>query len=260
MRILIVLCLLVISCAKKREDKLIVGMELAFPPFEMQDTEGNPKGVSVDLAHSLGEYLGKEVEIQHIAWNGLIPSLQTKKIDIIISSMAIIEERKEKVDFSDPYARTVIAALVYRDSPVKTSSDLNNPERIIALRQGTTSYFFALNQFPEAKKNSFVTETPAITEVIQGKADAFLYDWLSVYKLTKQNPNTTRMIAVDMAGSENNDWGIAIRKGNTKLLTEINSFLKDFKASGGYKVLTEKYFREEKKIFDNQEIDFFFYD
>ncbi|SFB92381.1 extracellular solute-binding protein, family 3 [Brevinema andersonii] len=63
-----------------------------------------------------------------------------------------------------------------------------------------------------------------------------------------------------MAGSENNDWGIAVRKGNVKLLAEINSFLKEFKASGGYKVLTEKYFREEKKLFDAQGIDFFFYD
>ncbi|SFB92349.1 extracellular solute-binding protein, family 3 [Brevinema andersonii] len=167
----------------KKEDKLIVGMELSFPPFEMRDTNGNPKGISVDLAHSLGEYLGKEVEIKHIAWNGLITSLQTKKIDLITSSMAIIEARKEKVDFSDPYAHTVIAALVYRDSPVKKSSDLNHPERTLALRQGTTSYFFALDQFPESKKNSFATETPAITEVIQGKANAFLYDWLSVYKL-----------------------------------------------------------------------------
>lgn len=258
MRILIIAYLLVISCTKQKEDKLIVGMELSFPPFEMQDIEGNPKGISVDLAYSLGKYLGKEVEIQHIAWNGLIPSLQTKKIDMIISSMAIIEERKEKVDFSDPYARTVIAALVYADSPVQQSSDLNSPERTITLRQGTTSYFFALNQFPEAKKNAFATETPAITEVIQGKADAFLYDWLSIYKLSKQNPKTTRMIPVDMSGSENNDWGIAVRKGDTKLLTEINAFLKDFKASGGYKVLTEKYFREEKKIFDAQGINFFF--
>ena len=58
---------------------LVVGMELQYPPFEMSDKQGKPSGVSVDLAYALGKYLNREVVIENIAWDGLIPSLKTKK-------------------------------------------------------------------------------------------------------------------------------------------------------------------------------------
>src|SRR5450631_3182568 len=76
------------------KDTLIVGMELAYPPFEMTDEKGAPKGVSVDLANELGKALGKKIVIQNSAFDGLIPSLKTGKIDLILSSMTITEERK----------------------------------------------------------------------------------------------------------------------------------------------------------------------
>eukprot|EP01028_Stygiella_incarcerata_P005429 TRINITY_DN2295_c0_g1_i4.p2 TRINITY_DN2295_c0_g1~~TRINITY_DN2295_c0_g1_i4.p2 ORF type:complete len:110 (+),score=6.25 TRINITY_DN2295_c0_g1_i4:62-391(+) len=80
----------------KNEKKVLkVGMELAYPPFEMSDKEGNPSGVSVDFAKALGKYLGRDVIIENIAWDGLIPSLKTGKIDLIISSMTITDERKK---------------------------------------------------------------------------------------------------------------------------------------------------------------------
>src|SRR6202042_2633709 len=81
------------GCSREEDQKLIVGMELKYPPFEMTDTQGQPTGVSVDLAKALGKYLGRDVEIQNIAFDGLIPSLQTHKIDLIISSMTATAER-----------------------------------------------------------------------------------------------------------------------------------------------------------------------
>ena len=81
---------------------MVVAMELAYPPFETKDDAGNPIGVSVDLAKAFGESIGREVVIENIAWDGLIPALQTGKVDMIISSMTITADRKEVVDFSDP--------------------------------------------------------------------------------------------------------------------------------------------------------------
>src|SRR5690349_17251326 len=75
------------------KDTLEVGMELAYPPFEMTDKNGTPTGVSVELAQMLGKALHKKVVIQNIAFDGLIPSLKTGKIDLIISSMTATEER-----------------------------------------------------------------------------------------------------------------------------------------------------------------------
>ncbi|MDR1359238.1 MAG: transporter substrate-binding domain-containing protein, partial [Coriobacteriales bacterium] len=74
---------------------LRVAMELAYPPFETKDDAGNPEGISVDFIRDFGEAYGYEVIIENTAWDGLIPSLQTGKVDCIISSMTITEEREE---------------------------------------------------------------------------------------------------------------------------------------------------------------------
>lgn len=84
------------SKGNNSKKELVIGMELAYPPFETTDTDGNPAGVSVDLAKDLGKALGRPVRIENMAYSGLIPALQTKKIDAIISSMTITDERKKQ--------------------------------------------------------------------------------------------------------------------------------------------------------------------
>ena len=98
--VIIFMALIIVGCGQKSEDnKLVVGMELQYPPFETTNAAGEPEGISVDLAYALGEYLNREVEIQNIAWSGLIPAINSKKIDVIISSMSVTEDRKESVSF-----------------------------------------------------------------------------------------------------------------------------------------------------------------
>ena len=94
-------------------DVLKVGMELAYPPFETSDLQGNPAGVSVEIAKAFAEYLDMDIDIQNINWTGLIPSLQTNQVDMVISSMTITEERRESVDFSEPYARALLALILF---------------------------------------------------------------------------------------------------------------------------------------------------
>ena len=101
---------------------LIVGMELAYPPFEMTDTQGNPAGVSVDLANALGEYLHRKVVIQNIRFDGLIPELKVGKIDLIISSMTATPERAQAIDFSEPYLKTGLCLAGPRQTPPSNPS------------------------------------------------------------------------------------------------------------------------------------------
>ena len=91
---------------------LRVGMELSYPPFEMVDPRGEPAGVSVRLARSLGDHLGRDVRIENIAFDGLIPALKTGRIDCIISSMTATPERSKSIAFSEPYLKTGLALLV----------------------------------------------------------------------------------------------------------------------------------------------------
>jgi polar amino acid transport system substrate-binding protein len=90
---------LLAGCKPEADNRLIVGMELAYPPFETTDAQGQPAGVSVDLARDLGKQLGREVEIENIPFHGLIPSLQTRKIDLIISSITATPERAKPSPF-----------------------------------------------------------------------------------------------------------------------------------------------------------------
>src|ERR1044071_8297222 len=103
---------LLLGCHASAADPLRVGMELGYPPFEMRNQKGEPEGVSVDLARALGEALSRPVQIENLPFDGLIPSLRTGKIDLILSSMTATEERSRAIAFSEPYLRTGLCLLV----------------------------------------------------------------------------------------------------------------------------------------------------
>lgn len=236
--------------------ELVVGMELAYPPFETKDAAGNPSGVSVDLARELGHYLGREVRIENIAWDGLIPSLQSGAVDVVISSMTITEERAKVVTFSEPYARAYLAFLVAQDSPVQSVADLNAAGRTVAVKKGTTGEILARTSLPDAAINAFTSENAAVTEVVQGKADAFVYDQLTIYRQARQNPGTVRMLAIPDQQPEG--WGAAVRLGNDELAGQINEFIAQFRSVDGFADLTRKYLAEEKATFDELGFRWFF--
>lgn len=253
---------LLIGCSVDNKDTandekpLIVGMELAYPPFETKDDQGNPSGVSVDLAYALGEYLGRPVQIENTNWDGLIPSLQTGKVDVVISSMTITDERQEVVDFSVPYAHSYLGLLVNKNANINQVEDLNQPGKVVAVKKGTTGNIYASKNLSNATVNALSSENACVTEVIQGKADAFIYDQLTIYRQNQANPDTTKAILIPFQDSES--WGMAVNKGNEELLTEIDSFIETFKTQGGFAELTDKYLKEEKQTFDTLGFPWFF--
>jgi len=253
--VLLLLSLMFAGCSDKQSDALVVGMELAYPPFETKDTKGDPMGVSVELAKAFGEYLGREVIIENINWTGLIPALQTDKVDLVISSMTITEVRKESVDFSDGYAKAYLAFLVNKDSPVTVSSDLNNADRTIAVKTGSTGDFYVTNNYPLVKVLRLDDESAAIAEVINGRADAFIYDQLTIVRNYQQYPDKTKTVFIDNQQPE--FWGAAFKKGSP-LVAQFNAFLKKFKEDKGFEPIVEQYLKEEKELFDDLGFAFFF--
>ena len=224
---------------------LTVAMELAYPPFETRDDAGEPTGISVDLMKAFGEYSGYDIRIENTSWDGLIPSLQTGAADIVISSMTITEERRGLVDFSDPYANALLAILANADSDIASIDDLNQSGKVVAVKSGSTGHMYAEKNLSEAKLLVLPDESACVTEVTQGRADGFIYDQLTIYRNWQNNPDVEQ-------------WGIAVQKGNEELLSQLNAFLADFQANGGYEELTEKYLAEEKKAFDELNFQWFF--
>lgn len=236
---------------------LVVGMELAYPPFETTDSAGNPSGLSVDLANDLGAYLGRKVEIHNMSYGGLIPALMTKKVDIVLSSMSITPRRARAIDFSIPYAHSNLAILANKKSNITKPMDLNKKGIKIAVKRGTIGHIQAMKSFPKATILVFDKESASMLEVIQGKVDAFIYDPLTLLKNWKRNMDKTDII-LDSFEKEPQNWGIGFRKGNKELEEKVNQFIREYKAKGGFDKLAEKYLSEQKKEFEKRNLPFFF--
>lgn len=239
------------------KEELVIGMELAYPPFETADEKGNPTGLSVEMSEELGKYLGKKVKIENMAFNGLIPALQTKKIDLIISSMSITEERLKSIDFSKPYARINLALLINKNSSVNNIQDLNVKGKKVAVKKGTTGHSYAEANLKNAEIMVFDKESACVLEVVQGKADAFIYDQLTVHKNWKQYPQATK-VNLQPFEDKSQEWGIGMRKENPELKEKINAFIDDFKSKGGFDKLADKHLKDEKETFKEMGIPFFF--
>ena len=234
---------------------LRVGMELSYPPFETIGPDGKPTGISVELARGLADRLGRPLVIENISFPGLIPSLKSGKIDVIISSMTATPERAKAVAFSEPYLTAGLAALVPATSTAQGLGDLDQTDRTIVVRQGTTGEVFARTKVQKARVITLDKESACVLEVTQGKADAFIYDQMSVFQNAKRNPQTTRAMLNPL---QKESWAIALRQGDEGLRNQVNAFLADFRTAGGFDRLAEKYLTEEKSAFTEQGIPFFF--
>lgn len=214
-RILIIMLILAIfvvplsACGNKDDSELVIGMELEYPPFETTDASGKPDGISVKMAYALGEYLGRPVRIENMTWAGLIPALTTGKVDIVLSSMTITEERAKTVNFSDPYSKSQLSLLVSKSSPVQEFEDLKNEGRKLAVRKGTTGHTYALAHLPEDNIVVFATETSCVLEVAQGRADAFIYDAMTIYKNAQIHSDTTTAVFTPFQ-EDYEYWGMAL--------------------------------------------------
>lgn len=234
---------------------LIVGMELSYPPFEMIDGQGQPCGVGVEMAQALAVYLKRPIQIENIPFDGLILALKGGRVDIVISSMTATPERAQSIDFSDPYVRTGLGLLVPANEKANSIGELDQPGKRIAVKRGTTAHIYAAEQVKRAQILIFDKDSVAAMEVAQGKADAFMYDQISVYQHWQKHPDTTRAI---LAPVQMESWAVALRKGDDALRVQVNAFLKEYRQQGGFDRLGTKYLKELKEAFQKQGIEFVF--
>jgi polar amino acid transport system substrate-binding protein len=243
------------ACSRDRSGPLRVGMEMKYPPFEMRDESGNPAGVSVDLARALGDFLKRPVELSDVPFNGLIPALKTGQIDLVISSMTATDERRQSIDFSDPYLRTGLCLLVNSSSDVQSAGDLDKPGRNVAVVKATTGHLWATEHSKQANVLVLGEESAGALEVSQGKADAFIYDQMSTLRNWTKHRDHTRAI---LQPFKEEQWAVAIAKGNDELRAKVNEFLKEYRAQGGFERLGDKWLAEQKAEFKRLQVPFVF--
>jgi polar amino acid transport system substrate-binding protein len=243
------------SCSLKPKSTLVVGMELNYAPFEMVDTQGKPTGISVEMAKELGNFLDKEVQIQNIPFDGLIPALKTGKIDLIISSMTETPERAKSIDFSEPYLRTGLCLLVNKNAPIESIDQADKPNISVAVKQGTTGQLYAQQHLRQAHILVLDKEDACVLEVVQNKAQAFIYDQMSIFKHWQQHQDSTRAILKPFREEK---WAVGLRSDDQALKAQVNAFLAVFKRNGGFDKLGDKYLKEQKEQFRKLNIPFYF--
>jgi len=126
----------------------------------------------------------------------------------------------------------------------------------VAVKLGSTGDLYAQAHLANATITELADESACVTEVSQGKADAFIYDQLTVYRDQQANPDTTKAIFIPFQDVEY--WGVGIQKGNTALLNSVNAFIDQFYAQHGFDQLTAKYLSAEKQAFDQLGFPWFF--
>ena len=159
------------------EKTLRVAMELAYPPFETKDDAGNPEGLAVDFIRDFGAAYGYDVQIENTAWDGLIPSLQSDKADLVISSMTITDERMENMFFAKPYIANQQIIIVPAASGITSVAQLEG--KVIGLQKGSSS-LEALTANPISEKVKEIVEYPdnvaAYMDLQAGRIDVFVVD------------------------------------------------------------------------------------
>ena len=232
------------SGAASGEKILRVGCSADFAPFEFQDeTQKEFQGFDMDLIRAIGKEMGREVEIKDMGFDGLIPALQAKNIDAIISGMTINEERQKNVNFSDPYYEAGLTMIVRdNEEAIKTFQDLKGKK--VAVQIGTTSA-------EEVKKIDGVEikelNTPAdcFMELKAKGVDAVVNDKpVNEYYVTKSGATGVKELPEKLTAE---NYGIAMSKDNADLQKEINAALKKLKDNGEYQKIYDKWFGGVKK-------------
>ncbi len=209
--------------------ELVVGMEPGYMPFEMKDKKGRIIGYDVDMAKKMAKEMGVKLKLVPTAWDGIIAGLVTEKYDIIMSGMTITQSRNLKVNFANPYI-VVGQTIMMKKSlagKIKTAKDLDKPEYTVVTKLGVTGEIATRKFFKKAKILTFETEADAASEVLNGKADAIVYD--QPYNvLFMSDKGAGKLIHLDTPLTYE-PLGWAIRKGDPDFLNWLNNFLRQMK-------------------------------
>jgi ABC-type amino acid transport substrate-binding protein len=225
----------------KKRGKLIAGVKTDFPPFGTIDASGKNVGFDVDVAHLFAKALfndEQQVELVAVTSGNRIPFLQSGKIDIIIATVTVTEERRQIVEFSEPYFMSGSLLLVPKASTAKGLEDMAG--KTIAVIQGAIQDKDVEQMQPKASRVKFGKVSEALLAVKGGRADGFVQDDVLILTLARENPD---MKAVGKAFIPR-PYGIAARKGDTEFIGWVNAQLRKMHQDGTYDRLWKKYFAD----------------
>ena len=224
--------------------KLTMATEATFPPYEFYDGDAIV-GIDVEVAQAIAAKLGMELEVTDIAFDSIIPGIQTGKYDMGMAGMTVTDERKEQVNFSDSYATGVQVVIVKDDSAIASVDDLfaDGANTVVGTQAGTTGFIYATSDIEDAglgTVKSFGKTTDAVEALKNGQVDCVILDNEPAKALVAANEGL-HILDTEYAVE---DYAIAIAKENTDLLDKVNTALAELKDDGTLQSIVDKYIGE----------------
>lgn len=216
---------------------LVMATNAEFPPYEYYEGE-NVVGIDAEIAAAVAEKLGMELKIEDMAFDSIIVAVNSGKADIGAASITVTEDRLENVDFSDTYAQASQVVIVKDGSEIASPDDLTGKK--VGVQLGTTGDIYA-GDIENATIERYNKGFEAVQALTQDKIDAVIIDREPAKVFVEQ---TEGLKMLDEAFTEE-EYAIAVAKGNTALLNQINSALAELKESGKLDEIVAKYITAE---------------
>ena len=230
--IIVIIAILVLpSILRNKSDqdinnKLVMATEAGFAPYEFYENQ-NIVGVDVEIGREIAKAMGKELYVKDIAFDSLINELKTGKADFVAAGMSITEERLEEVDFTVEYATSRQVVVVRKDN-----NEIKNPEDIIGkkvvVQLGTVADTVLTSDYKDVEVLRQKKYLSGVEDVKAKKVDAMVMDYLPAKEIVKENSDL-KILPRELFEDK---YGMAVRKGNTELLNQINSVLERLMKEG----------------------------
>ena len=249
-RVVIVLALLLAACAvmfaggKKEASStrhVVVATDSTWPPMEYVDEQKNIVGFDIDLFNAIAAAAGFTCEYKSVAWDGIFAGIAADKYDVVVSSVTITDERKQEMDFSDPYINAGQILVVKNDTTGVTALK-NLAGKTVGAQIGTTGAF-------EVEKVKAVTLKTydeiglAFEDLYNGRIQGVVCDTPVAAQYALQNDKYKGTLKIVGAPFTDEYYGIVVKKGNKELLDLINAGLKKVKDSGKLADIEKKWLR-----------------
>jgi polar amino acid transport system substrate-binding protein len=224
-----------------QEKVYINGIDANFPPFAFVDKSGVPDGFDVKALDWIAKDQGFKVKHQPMDWDGIVPSLNAKKIDIIASGMSVTEKRREQVAFTIPYFTIEQVLVAKKDSGLTVAQLLDKGNKVGVQRGTTEAKWIEENLIKKDKKNFslvYYDSAPlAVEDVVNGRIVAAAMDDAPAKDAEKKKA----VKIVGKFGMPDEEYAYAVRKEDTALLKKLNDGLKKLMASATWNELKKKY-------------------
>lgn len=225
------------AAATESKGTLVMATNAEFPPYEFHDG-GEIVGIDVEIARAIATEMGMDFEIEDIAFDSIIPEVTSGKADFGAAGMTVTEDRKQSVDFSDPYATATQVVIVKDGSEIASVDDLAG--KTIGVQLGTTGDIYA-EDVEDVTLERYNKGFEAVQALSQDKIDAVIIDGEPAKVFVSENEG---LKILDEAFTTE-EYAICVKKGNTELLEGINSAIAKLKESGELQAIVDKYISAE---------------